>query len=201
MTICEPVADFSHLFSYIRPPRMEMETVILHGKKFRKFISSEKIQERISFLAEKIKSEMNGSEPVFVPVLNGAFFFASDLIRMAGINCEISFVRISSYAGTQSTGTIKNIMGVSPEIGGKKIILVEDIVDTGETLVYLLNEFSKHNPSEIKVASLLLKPTALKHDVTIDYLGFEVPNDFVIGYGLDYDGLGRNLNDIYKLDN
>jgi hypoxanthine phosphoribosyltransferase len=178
-----------------------METVTLHGKRFRKFISSEKIQERVAVLANKIKSEMNGSEPVFVPVLNGAFFFASDLIRKAGITCEISFVRISSYAGTQSTGTIKNIMGINADIRGKKIILVEDIVDSGETLVYLLNEFSKHNPAEIKVASLLLKPATLKHDVTIDYIGFEVPNDFVIGYGLDYDGLGRNLNDIYKLDN
>lgn len=180
---------------------MEMETVILHGKKFRKFISSEEIQNRIAVLAEKIKSEMSGSEPMFVPVLNGAFFFASDLIRHAGIHCEISFVRISSYAGTKSTGVIKSLMGINSNIEGKKIILLEDIVDSGETLIYLLNELSKHNPSQIKVASLLLKPTTLKHDVTIDYLGFEVPHDFLVGYGLDYDGLGRNLNDIYKLDN
>jgi hypoxanthine phosphoribosyltransferase len=177
-----------------------MDNVTLHGKSFRKFISSEKIQERISQLAEKIKSEMNGSEPVFIPVLNGAFFFSSDLIRMTGIHCSISFVRVSSYTGTASSGTIKSILGINSEIEGKKIILVEDIVDSGETLIYLLNECAKHNPAEIKVASLLLKPTALKHDVNIDYLGFEVPHDFLVGYGLDYDGLGRNLNDIYKLD-
>ena len=151
-------------------------------------------------LAEKIKSEMTGSEPVFIPVLNGAFFFASDLIRQSGITCEVSFVRVSSYAGTQSSGTIKNLIGINSDISGKKVIIVEDIVDTGETLVYLLNEISKHNPSEIKVASLLLKPSALKHDVKIDYLGFEVPDDFLVGYGLDYDGLGRNLSDIYSLE-
>lgn len=177
-----------------------MENITLHGKRFRKFISSEKIQERIIVLAEKIKNEMTGSEPVFIPVLNGAFFFASDLIRKSGITSEVSFVRVSSYSGTQSSGTIKNLIGINSDISGKKIIIVEDIVDTGETLLYLLNEISKNNPSEIKVASLLLKPSALKHDVKIDYLGFEVPNDFLVGYGLDYDGLGRNLNDIYKLE-
>jgi hypoxanthine phosphoribosyltransferase len=177
-----------------------MESVTLHGKSFKIFISSEKIQERVSVLAEKIKNEMNGSEPLFISVLNGAFFFASDLIRKAQLQCEVSFVRVSSYAGTQSTGTIKNLMGVSANMEGRKIILVEDIVDSGETLLYLLNEISKHKPAEIKVASLLFKPAALKHDVKIDYLGFEVPNDFLVGYGLDYDGLGRNLNNIYKLD-
>ena len=177
-----------------------MEVVTLHGKKFRKFISSDKIQERISVLAEKIKTEMNGTQPVFIPVLNGAFFFASDLIRQSGITCEVSFVRVSSYAGTKSSGTIKNIIGINSDISGKKIILVEDIVDTGETLLYLRSEISKHNPAEIKIASLLLKPSSLKHDAAINYLGFEVPDDFLIGYGLDYDGLGRNLNDIYKLE-
>jgi len=177
-----------------------MEVVTLHGKKFERFISSEKIQERISVLAEIIKKEMHSSKPLFVPVLNGAFFFASDLIRKAEIQCEVSFVRVSSYGGTQSTGTIKNLMGVSANMEGRNIILVEDIVDSGETLLYLLNEISKHKPAGIKVVSLLLKPSALKHDVKIDYLGFEVPNDFLVGCGLDYDGLGRNLNDIYKLE-
>jgi len=143
---------------------------------------------------------MNGTEPVFIPVLNGAFFFASDIIRKSGITCEVSFVRVSSYSGTQSSGTIKNPVGINSDISGKKIIIVEDIVDTGETLLYLLNEISKHDPAEIKVASLLLKPSALKHEVKIDYLGFEVPNDFLVGYGLDYDGLGRNLEDIYTLE-
>ena len=177
-----------------------MEIVTIHGKNFRKFISAGKIMERITVLAGNLRSEMNGSEPVFIPVLNGAFFFASDLIRKAEIACEVTFVRISSYSGTESSGTIKNLIGINSDIAGKKIIIVEDIVDTGETLLYLLNEISRHNPSEIKVASLLLKPSALKHQVNIDYLGFEVPNDFLVGYGLDYDGLGRNLNDIYKLE-
>src|SRR5207249_3530690 len=125
---------------------------------------------------------MNGSEPVFIPVLNGAFFFASDLIRKTGIISEISFVRISSYTGMQSNGVIKNLVGINSNLDGKKIIIVEDIVDTGDTLVFLLNEISKHNPAEIKVASLLLKPSALRQDVKINYLGFEVPNDFLVGY-------------------
>ncbi|MBK5284672.1 MAG: hypoxanthine phosphoribosyltransferase [Bacteroidia bacterium] len=176
-----------------------METVQLHGKNFIKYISSEKIQERISILAEKIKNEMNGNSPVLIPVLNGAFFFASDLIRKAGISSEVTFVRVSSYDGMKSNGVIKNLIGINSDIGGKKIIIVEDIVDTGETLIYLKNELSKQKPLEIKVASLLLKPTALKHEVKIDYLGFEVPNDFLVGFGLDYDGLGRNLEDIYTL--
>jgi len=177
-----------------------METVQLHGKKFNKFISSEKIQGRISILAEKIKAEMNGSSPVFIPVLNGAFFFASDLIRKAGISSEIAFVRVASYEGMKSNGVIKNIIGINADIEGKKIIIIEDIVDTGETLIYLRNELSKQKPTEIKVASLLLKPTALKHDVKIDYLGFEVPDNFLVGFGLDYDGHGRNLENIYTLN-
>jgi hypoxanthine phosphoribosyltransferase len=108
-------------------------------------------------------------------------------------------MRVSSYAGTQSTGNIKNLIGLSEDIKGRTVVILEDIVDTGDTVVFLLDELKKNNPAEIRIASLLLKPKALKHNLKIDYVGFEVPNDFLVGYGLDYDGLGRNLNDIYKI--
>ena len=146
-----------------------------------------------------MNQELKGKEIVFLTVLNGAFLFAGDLLKKITLDCEIAFIRVSSYAGTQSTGVIKNLIGLSDDMNGKTLILLEDIVDTGETVVYLLEELKKNNPSQIKVASLLLKPKALKHKLNIDYVGFEVPNDFLIGYGLDYDGLGRNLTDIYKI--
>jgi len=115
------------------------------------------------------------------------------------IECEISFLRVSSYSGTQSTGIVKSLVGVAENLKDRSVIILEDIVDTGDTAVYLLEEIKKHHPKEIKFASLLFKPLALKHDLKLDYIGFEVPNDFLVGYGLDYDGFGRNLQDIYKL--
>lgn len=136
---------------------------------------------------------------MFVAVLNGAFLFAADLLKHVSCECEITFVRVSSYAGTQSTGQVRNLIGLNENIEGRTIIIIEDIVDTGDTAMYLFNELKKQQPAEIKIASLLLKPNALKHDLKVDYTGFEVPNDFLVGFGLDYDGIGRNLNDIYTL--
>ena len=176
-----------------------MEKVKIHDKEFRVSITGAEIQNRIAELGKQLSREMNGKKPMFVAVLNGSFLFAADLLKNVTCECEITFVRVSSYAGTHSTGTVRNLVGLNEKIEGRTVILVEDIVDTGDTVVYLLNELKKERPKEIKLASLLVKPKALKHAIHVDYKGFEVPNDFLVGYGLDYDGIGRNLNDIYTL--
>ena len=176
-----------------------MEKVIIHDKEFSVSITAAEIQKRIAEIGKEVSREMEGLRPIFVAVLNGSFLFAADLLKNVSCECEITFVRVSSYAGTQSTGTVRNLVGLNEKIEGRTVIIVEDIVDTGDTAVYLINELKKERPKEIKLASLLLKPKALKHSLHVDYTGFEVPNDFLVGYGLDYDGLGRNLNDIYTL--
>ncbi len=177
-----------------------MNQVTIRDKTFKVSISSEQIQQRIAELAVKISADLNGKQPIFVSVLSGSFLFSADLMKGITIDCEITFVRVSSYAGgLQSTGHIKSLVGLSENIEGRSVVVLEDIVDSGDTVKYLLEELKKNNPAEIRVASLLYKPKALKHDIKIDYVGFEVPNDFLVGYGLDYDGLGRNLNDIYKI--
>jgi hypoxanthine phosphoribosyltransferase len=176
-----------------------MEKVKIHDKEFKVSITAAEIQKRIAELGKQLSLEMEGKKPMFIAVLNGSFLFAADLLKNVSCECEITFVRVSSYAGTQSTGTVRNLVGLNEKIEDRTIILVEDIVDSGDTVVYLLNELKKEHPKEIKIASLLLKPKALKHDLHVDYTGFEVPNDFLVGYGLDYDGIGRNLNDIYTL--
>jgi hypoxanthine phosphoribosyltransferase len=176
-----------------------MDTVKIHDKEFKVSISTEVIQNRIAELGRQLSEDMKGKRPLFVAVLNGAFLFAADLLKHVTCECEITFVRVSSYSGTQSTGQVRNLIGLNEKIEGRTVIIIEDIVDTGDTAMYLINELKKERPSEIRFASLLLKPKALKHDIHVDYTGFEVPNDFLVGFGLDYDGLGRNLNDIYTL--
>ncbi len=166
---------------------------------FETFIGSQQIAERINLLGKQIEAKYRGKKPLFIGVLNGAFIFTADLVRACEIECEIAFVRLSSYQGTQSAGKIKTIYGLEMSIEGRHIIVVEDIVDSGRTLNYFLDFLKKQKPLSVELASLLLKPDALKFPVDIDYLGFEIPDKFVIGYGLDYDGLGRNLEDIYQL--
>jgi hypoxanthine phosphoribosyltransferase len=176
-----------------------MQKVRIHQKEFAVSISKDKIQERIAELGTKISADYQGLQPVFLVVLKGAFLFAADLLRHVTVDCEITFIRVGSYEGTNSTGVIRSILGLSEKIHGKHLVIIEDIVDTGNTMVHLIDELKKSEPTDIKVASLLLKPDALKHNIHVDYVGFSVPNDFLVGYGLDYDGLGRNLNEIYKI--
>lgn len=171
----------------------------IRDKSFKKFISDEQIQDAISVLAHRIDSEYAGKTPIFLIVLNGAFIFASDLIKKVKIDCEIAFVRLSSYKGTQSTGVINEMLGVDIDLEGRYVIVVEDIVDTGLTLKHFLEKIKVHKPAEVKIAACLLKPDAFKGGYTVDYTCFSIPNDFVVGYGLDYDALGRNSADIYKL--
>ncbi|REJ82500.1 MAG: hypoxanthine phosphoribosyltransferase [Bacteroidetes bacterium] len=176
-----------------------MQKVQIRVKTFVINIPEQAIQNRIAEIAKQIDKEYNGLDPVFLCVLNGAFLFAADLFKNISTNCEIAFIRVSSYSGTSSTGHIKNLVGVTENIKDRNVVILEDIVDTGDTAIYLVEELKKHNPSSVKFASLLLKPKALRHEFRPDYIGFEVPNDFLVGYGLDYDGYGRNLKDIYKL--
>lgn len=178
-----------------------MSKVKLKDKSFRISIPAEKIQKRIEELALEVNAEMKDKNPLFIVILNGAFLFASDLIKKINVDCEITFVRVASYDGTESTGKIRNMLGLHENVKDRNVIIVEDIVDRGETMQFLLSEINKFHPADIKVATLLFKPAALKYDIDLHYIGFEVPNDFLVGFGLDYDGLGRNLNDIYVLEN
>ncbi|MEK6615814.1 MAG: hypoxanthine phosphoribosyltransferase [Bacteroidota bacterium] len=174
-------------------------TITIHNKKFKKFISSHKIQNAIEKIAERINKNFKNEKPVFLSVLNGSFLFTADLLKKMKIECEISFIKISSYSGTQSTGIVNTLIGISEDLKGRTVVILEDIVDSGNTLEKIISELQKHNPKKIKVATLLFKPDAYKKKIEIDYIGINMPNNFLVGYGLDYDGSGRNLSDIYIL--
>jgi hypoxanthine phosphoribosyltransferase len=176
-----------------------MDSVKIKDKEFISMISAEKIQARVKEIASEINSEYHGKQPLFLGVLNGAFLFMADLFKNIDLQCEITFIKVTSYLGTASSGQVKNLIGLNENISGRDVIVVEDIVDTGDTMKYLLDELKKQNPASVKLATILFKPEALRQDVKPDYVGFEIPSAFVVGYGLDYDGLGRNLNDIYVL--
>lgn len=162
-------------------------------------IKEEEILKRVSELGAQITKDMEGKKPLFLAVLNGAFMFASDLLKTINTPCEISFVKLASYEGTSSTGAVKQLIGLSENLRGRTIVIVEDIIDSGLTMVELLRLLEQFEPAEIKIASLLLKPDNLQVDLDIDYVCFKIPNDFIIGYGLDYDGEARNLRDIYTV--
>lgn len=179
---------------------MSANKICLKDKSFVPYISSQKIQETIKELASQIQVAYEGKNPLFVCVLSGSFMFCSDLVKNFCGDCEITFVRLSSYEGTQSSGEIITRMGIAEELKDRHIILIEDIVDTGNTLSKFIPMVQEKNPASLKICSLLVKPEALQGRVHVDYVGFSIPNDFIVGYGLDYDGLGRNLQDIYVIE-
>jgi hypoxanthine phosphoribosyltransferase len=176
-----------------------MKEIRVLDKQFREFIPERDIKERIVKMADEINKVYAGKEVVFLGILNGAFLFAADLIRNIDLKARISFVKLASYEGTDSSGRIKELIGWNEDIRNKYVIVVEDIVDTGNTLERIVDELVIRKPSGVKIATLLLKPDAYKKDIPIDYIGFKIPNGFVIGYGLDYNGYGRNLPSIYML--
>lgn len=177
-----------------------MKKIKLKDKEFGVSLSSEEIQSIIKQLGKRINSDYKGKEtPLFISILNGSFMFTADLLKQIDFNCEITFLKLSSYLGTSSTGNVKELIGINEKIQGRHVIVLEDIVDTGITLEQIVHELQKLNPADIRVSTFLFKPEAYKKNIHIDYIGKEIPNDFIIGYGLDYDGLGRNLPDIYTL--
>ncbi len=177
-----------------------MDIITVKDKSFKPFISEEKLQESIRQIALKINQDYKDKSPIFIGVLNGSFMFFSDLLKSVDLECQVSFVKLASYEGTATTGTVNELIGLNEAIDGKDIILIEDIVDTGNTLEKLYKILEDKKPASIKIATLLYKPEAYEKEYPIDYIGLEIPNAFVLGYGLDYDGLGRNLNSIYVLN-
>lgn len=178
---------------------MEAKTVKLHDKEFKISIPAKEIDESVSKVADKINADYEGKNPLFIIVLNGAFMFASDLLKKIHIDCEITFVKLSSYVGTKSSHVVREVIGLDKSLSGRNVIVVEDIIDTGITMHDTLPKLKQMDAADVKIATLLFKPNAFQKDFPIDYIGMEIPNDFIVGYGLDYDGLGRNLADIYKI--
>lgn len=176
-----------------------MQTVQIKDKQFEIAIPAATIQQAVKTLADQMNVDLQGKSPLFIVVLNGAFMFASDLLKNISIPCEVSFVKLSSYNGTSSTGTIKELVGLQEDIKDRTVVIVEDIIDTGITMEMLVKQLKAKQPKELKVASFFLKPEALQKDVPLDYIALRIPNDFIVGYGLDYDGFGRNLADVYSL--
>lgn len=174
-------------------------SVQLHDLVFEPFITDDEIQERVEELGNDLKERFQGKNPVFLGMLSGAFVFMADLIRAYDAPCETSFVKYTSYEGTESTGVLTQSLGVDDSLKGKTVIIVEDIVDSGNTMTQFLPLIKEKEPAEIIIVTLLFKPSAVEYEVKLDYIGFEINDVFVVGYGLDYDGLGRNLRDIYKL--
>lgn len=176
-----------------------MPVIKVHDKIFETFLSEDEIQKRVKELAAAINNDYKGKRPLFIGILNGAFMFASDLFKNLEIDAEICFIKLISYQGTKSSGKVVTSIGLMEDIHGRDVILIEDIVDTGKTLNEFLPGLKHQQPASLKIAALLHKPGATEYPLTIDYLAFSIPNKFVVGYGLDYDGLGRNLKEIYQL--
>jgi hypoxanthine phosphoribosyltransferase len=173
--------------------------ISLLDKTFTPYLSSESIRNRIHALATQLNADYKGESVVFIGVLNGAFMFASDLMKGLDLNLEISFVKVSSYSGTQSSGIVKELIGLNNSINDKHVIVIEDIVDTGRTADKLFELLHEKTPRSIEMCTLLFKPNAFEGKMVPKYVGFKIPNKFVVGFGLDYDEVGRNLNEIYQL--
>ena len=176
-----------------------MSTIRIHDKTFEIYLSETAIQERVKNIADSINEEYKDKKPLFIAILNGSFMFAADLFKYLTINSEISFIKLASYRGMKSTGNVITSIGLDADLFGKDVIIIEDIVDTGKTLYNFLPKLKDHHPSSLKIAALLHKPEATRFPLNLDYVGFSIPDKFVVGYGLDYDGLGRNLKEIYQV--
>jgi hypoxanthine phosphoribosyltransferase len=176
-----------------------MQMIQVIDKFFEVIIPESQIQDTVTKLAQQINHDYADKNPLFIPVLNGSFIFASDLIKNISINCQVTFVKVASYEATESKGEVEEILGLDMNVTGRHLIIVEDIVDTGLTMKEIIHNLLMFHPASIEVVTLLTKPEALKHPINLKYKGFELENNFVLGYGLDYNGYGRNLRDLYQL--
>ena len=179
-----------------------MNTIRLHDRDFRLLIGAEEIEQAIDRIARQMNKDLAGESPLFIGVLNGAFMFVSDLLKKITVEgTEISFVKIASYAGLSSTGKVQDLIGLREDIAGRTVVILEDMIDSGESIMHMKKILEEKHPKQVKVAALFYKPKALKYDLTIDYKCIALENDFVVGHGLDYDGLGRNYPDLYTIEN
>jgi hypoxanthine phosphoribosyltransferase len=176
-----------------------MPAIKLHDKTFKIYLSERQIQEKVKQIAEQLNHDYKDKRPLFVAILNGSFMFAADLFKYLTIEAEISFIKLVSYKGMKSSGNVITAIGLEMDLFNREVVIIEDIVDTGKTLHQFLPKLDHQQPRSLKIAALLHKPEATQYPLKIDYLGFTIPDKFVVGYGLDYDGLGRNYKDIYQL--
>ncbi|HDS07299.1 MAG TPA: hypoxanthine phosphoribosyltransferase [Bacteroides sp.] len=178
---------------------MAQQLVRVDDRQFSLYISEAEIEKEVTRIAGELKRDLAGRDPIFMGILNGAFMFASDLFRKLDFPCQITFLKLASYSGTGSTGTVKQLIGINRELRNRVVVVLEDIVDTGITLETILMQLSGYQPAEVRVATFLHKPEATIRKIRLDYVGREIPNDFVVGYGLDYNEYGRNLREIYQV--
>ena len=176
-----------------------MSIVKIKDKSFRVSIPEAEIKNRVKLLAQQMSKDLDGKNPLFLAVLNGSFVFAADLMREMTIPCEISFVKLASYQGTTSTGKIKEVIGINEDLSGRTVVSVEDIVESGQTMKRMIESLGTRNPASVQICTLFFKPEKLKEDLTLDYVAFRIPDDFILGYGLDYDQQGRGLKDVYTI--
>lgn len=180
--------------------KTKMDSIQLHDKKFRLYISENEIQNIVKNIAQQLEKDYSTFQnPLFLIILNGSFMFASDLMKYFKLPCEISFVRFASYQNTQSTGIVKELIGLNEDVSNRTVLIIEDIIDTGHTLEKIIQTLQKHNNTDYRVVSAFFKPDSYRMKYPIHYIGKKIPNHFIVGYGLDYDGLGRNLPDVYVL--
>ena len=190
-----------YIFSNFVPKfqKSDMSTIKIHDKVFRTSYSEAEILQHVKAVADRLNKDMEGKNPLFLAVLNGSFIFAADLMRMITIPCEISFVKLASYQGTLSTGKVKEVIGINEDITGRTVVIIEDIVESGLTMKRMIDTLGTRNPESVHICTLLLKPEKLEVDLNIEYAAMEIPNDFIVGYGLDYNQQGSNLREIYTL--
>lgn len=176
-----------------------MQEVKIKDKTFRVSLPEAEILKRVKAVAEQINKDYEGRHPLFLAVLNGSFMFASDLMKEISLSCSISFVKLASYQGTMSTGKVHEVIGINEDLTGRDVIIVEDIVESGHTMVQMMDSLANRNPASVKICTLFFKPSKLEEDIKVDYAAIEIPDDFIVGYGLDYDQEGRNLRDVYTI--
>ena len=176
-----------------------MSIIKINDRSFRVSLPESEIKERVKQLAQQMSKDLEGKNPLFLSVLNGAFIFAADLMREMTIPCEVSFVKLASYQGTTSTGKVQEVIGINENLSGRTVVIVEDIVESGQTMKRMIESIGTRNPASVQICALFFKPEKLKVDLTLDYVAFRIPDDFIVGYGLDYDQQGRGLKDVYTI--